>query len=107
MEFRDFGVIVKLSMSLEIPRSPRRVAGFLSHVGGYKYYSFNYQYYLEYLLFLIPLVFLFYRIVKIHFRCESILNPTLDIVLYDLGSWAECAKMCRPVHSVQAYRKPV
>ena len=71
MEFRDFGVIVKLSMSLEIPRGPRRVAGFLSHVGGYKYYSFNYQYYLEYLLFLIPLVFLFYRIVKIHFRCES------------------------------------
>ena len=43
----------------------------LNHVGLKVYYSFNYQYYLEYLLFLIPLVFLFYRIVKIHFRCES------------------------------------
>ena len=47
----------------------------LNHVGLKVYYSFNYQYYLEYLLFLIPLVFLFYRIVKIHFRCESTLSP--------------------------------
>ena len=60
------------------------------------YYSFNYQYYVEYLLFLIPLVFLFYRIVKIHFRCESTcFKPTPNLYYVQDGDNKE-AKACFP-----------